>query len=264
MAGFIYIVILVFTTIFILPGIVVDVYESIGWYIIPVLLVIIFAIVYGVEYWKQKRKEENELAINEFHNWGNDISNQCTEISEEDIVSEEDGIIISEIQQRRDRIIYQLNDIIDSDFSITSCSRCGEVNYISLFANSVGTAINIECLSCQKKIWVKSDTHDNKDKIIDLYELYRKEYFNGMRMQVSANTVRDINIHKKESKRQSIPKIVKQEVWQRDSGKCVECGSNEKLEYDHIIPVSKGGANTTRNIQLLCEPCNRKKSAKIQ
>jgi 5-methylcytosine-specific restriction endonuclease McrA len=25
----------------------------------------------------------------------------------------------------------------------------------------------------------------------------------------------------------------------------------------------KGGANTYRNIQLLCEPCNRSKSAKI-
>lgn len=37
----------------------------------------------------------------------------------------------------------------------------------------------------------------------------------------------------------------------------------ENLEFDHIIPHSKGGANTYRNIQLLCEPCNRSKSAKI-
>ena len=43
----------------------------------------------------------------------------------------------------------------------------------------------------------------------------------------------------------------------------MECESNENLEFDHIIPVSKGGANTYRNIQLLCEPCNRTKSAKI-
>jgi len=31
----------------------------------------------------------------------------------------------------------------------------------------------------------------------------------------------------------------------------------------YIIPVSKGGSNTTRNIQLLCEKCNRKKSNSI-
>ena len=66
-----------------------------------------------------------------------------------------------------------------------------------------------------------------------------------------------------EYKRHSIPQSVKDKVWNRDSGKCVQCGSNQKLEFDHIIPHSKGGANTYRNIQLLCEPCNRTKSAKI-
>ena len=60
-----------------------------------------------------------------------------------------------------------------------------------------------------------------------------------------------------------ITQEVKDKVWNRDGGKCVECGSNENLEFDHIIPHSKGGANTYRNIQLLCEPCNRSKSAKI-
>ena len=61
----------------------------------------------------------------------------------------------------------------------------------------------------------------------------------------------------------AVSQEVKDKVWNRDGGKCVECGSNENLEFDHIIPHSKGGANTYRNIQLLCEPCNRSKSAKI-
>lgn len=60
-----------------------------------------------------------------------------------------------------------------------------------------------------------------------------------------------------------IPKAIQREVWRRDYGKCVECGSQERLEYDHIIPFSKGGSNTVRNIQLLCEKCNRKKQNKI-
>ena|ERR1035437_235545 len=58
-----------------------------------------------------------------------------------------------------------------------------------------------------------------------------------------------------------IPQDVKDKVWNRDGGKCVKCGGNERLDYDHIIPFSKGGSNTYRNIQLLCEKCNRKKSA---
>ncbi len=64
-------------------------------------------------------------------------------------------------------------------------------------------------------------------------------------------------------KRQPIPKSVKMYTWQRDGGRCVECGSKEKLEYDHIIPLSKGGSNTERNLQLLCERCNRAKGSVI-
>jgi len=35
------------------------------------------------------------------------------------------------------------------------------------------------------------------------------------------------------------------------------------LQYDHIIPVSKGGSNTAKNIQILCKHFNLKKSNKI-
>jgi len=61
------------------------------------------------------------------------------------------------------------------------------------------------------------------------------------------------------NRREAIPDDVKMYVWNRDSGKCVKCGSQEKLEFDHIIPLSKGGSDTARNIQLLCENCNRSK-----
>jgi len=64
--------------------------------------------------------------------------------------------------------------------------------------------------------------------------------------------------------RSKIPSQVRIFVWQRDSGRCVECGSNENLEYDHIIPFAKGGSNTERNLQLLCGNCNRLKSDRIQ
>ncbi len=68
---------------------------------------------------------------------------------------------------------------------------------------------------------------------------------------------------KENRKRESIPQNVQDKVWRRDSGMCVKCGSKEKLEFDHIIPFSKGGANTYRNLQLLCEKCNRQKSNNI-
>lgn len=61
-----------------------------------------------------------------------------------------------------------------------------------------------------------------------------------------------------------IPSNVRREVWRRDQGRCVKCESRDKLEFDHIIPVSKGGSNTARNVELLCQDCNRRKSNKIK
>lgn len=63
--------------------------------------------------------------------------------------------------------------------------------------------------------------------------------------------------------RTPIPQQIKAEVWQRDGGRCVECGATEYLEYDHVIPRSRGGADTARNLQILCRRCNLKKSDRI-
>lgn len=63
--------------------------------------------------------------------------------------------------------------------------------------------------------------------------------------------------------RERISDIVQTYVWDRDEGKCVKCGSKKHLEFDHVIPHSKGGGNSARNLQLLCQRCNREKSAKI-
>jgi hypothetical protein len=61
-----------------------------------------------------------------------------------------------------------------------------------------------------------------------------------------------------------IPTEVKQAVWSRDSGRCVKCGRSENLHYDHIIPFVKGGANSIENIQVMCAPCNFRKSDRIE
>jgi hypothetical protein len=79
---------------------------------------------------------------------------------------------------------------------------------------------------------------------------------------------REIEIFQKLEKkhawdREPIPDDVRMFVWRRDEGRCVRCGSNHRLEYDHIIPITQGGSNTERNIQLLCESCNRAKGDSI-
>lgn len=70
-------------------------------------------------------------------------------------------------------------------------------------------------------------------------------------------------LDKDDNRVRNVSQDVKDKVWNRDRGICVQCGNNENLEFDHIIPFSKGGSNTYRNIQLLCQTCNREKSNNI-
>lgn len=66
-------------------------------------------------------------------------------------------------------------------------------------------------------------------------------------------------------RRRLIPSSVKQEVWKRDGGRCVECGASDELHFDHIVPFSRGGTSlSAENVQLLCARHNLEKSAKIQ
>lgn len=64
-------------------------------------------------------------------------------------------------------------------------------------------------------------------------------------------------------RREAIPRSVVQDVFQRYGQRCAECASREKLCIDHIIPLSRGGSNTARNLQLLCERCNLSKGNRI-
>jgi 5-methylcytosine-specific restriction endonuclease McrA len=48
--------------------------------------------------------------------------------------------------------------------------------------------------------------------------------------------------------------------WAYWSGCCWMCGG-EAVEWDHVKPLSKGGAHCLANLRPACVPCNRRKSA---
>ena len=76
----------------------------------------------------------------------------------------------------------------------------------------------------------------------------------------------DFNSGKTElrERRRIIPTNIKLEVWKRDNGKCVECGAEDELHFDHILPFSTGGTSIkAENVQLLCARHNLAKSDKI-
>lgn len=118
------------------------------------------------------------------------------------------------------------------------CDYCGQTNYRWFF-----------CSTCIKQVAenVRNPLNNKKSELTcEKLNITKCKFYKSIEPELKRS--------------RTIPKDVQRDVWRRDGGRCVECGSKERLEYDHIIPFSKGGSNTVRNIQLLCEGCNRKKS----
>jgi 5-methylcytosine-specific restriction endonuclease McrA len=93
-------------------------------------------------------------------------------------------------------------------------------------------------------------------------ELKKQKTLERARADVFGGVAAEV-VDESRPRRERIPESVRHEVWRRDQGRCVDCGSRERLEFDHIIPVSKGGSNTARNLELRCEICNPSKGAKV-
>lgn len=51
-------------------------------------------------------------------------------------------------------------------------------------------------------------------------------------------------------------------VFRRDGYRCSYCGSSSDLTLDHIVPLSRGGANGPRNLTTACRGCNSAKNAR--
>ena len=64
-----------------------------------------------------------------------------------------------------------------------------------------------------------------------------------------------------------IPRKVMLQVVRRDGHVCQSCRVNvpdNEIEFDHIIPVAKGGPTTVDNLRVLCRACNRNKSNSLK
>lgn len=66
-----------------------------------------------------------------------------------------------------------------------------------------------------------------------------------------------------------ISEATQNQVRQRAKSLCEYCHASEQWQYvsftvDHVIPLTKGGANLIDNLALACFHCNRQKSDKLK
>jgi hypothetical protein len=65
----------------------------------------------------------------------------------------------------------------------------------------------------------------------------------------------------------TIPRQTQFRVLKRDNQICSACNKPvrvEEIEFDHVIPWSKGGSSEDSNIRLLCRTCNRRRRAEFE
>ena len=62
--------------------------------------------------------------------------------------------------------------------------------------------------------------------------------------------------------RRSIPKHIRQQVYEKYGGCCAYCGRSleyKEMQVDHLIPLRSGGADNMENYMPACRRCNHYK-----
>lgn len=120
----------------------------------------------------------------------------------------------------------------------------------------------------ENKKYLDSQDQDLADNFESQKAAFIRENFSGGRLAISKRKGLDKQNRVKSAKRALTSKVPyrRQLIYRRDNFTCLACGEKDVVELtlDHIIPLCKGGANTSDNLQTLCEKCNLEKGDRIR
>lgn len=111
--------------------------------------------------------------------------------------------------------------------------------------------------------YVDSDGLSSEEVLLTLWDRLRKRQRKFEKLRAEAAAIDEAQVVIESQGRARISSEVKRIVFERDGGACAKCGATADLQFDHIIPVSRGGNSSPANLQVLCGSCNRKKSESI-
>ncbi len=117
-----------------------------------------------------------------------------------------------------------------------------------------------------RRLWAADGDYWWADDALDAEAVALLAWDRERRQDARLDRLRKIRAAEEEverGRRERLPDEVRAAVWHRDDGRCVRCGAEQELQFDHVIPFSRGGSNAVENIQILCGPCNRTKGDSI-
>lgn len=174
-----------------------------------------------------------------------------------------------QLRRRARHHVDELSELVARSFLVLPCSRCFEPQMRLISVSPGSRSVEYACCHCGKKARAIAAAPDAEGAAL-LFErfervqmrLARSSRSEAVAMPVDFETTRE-PLPYESTQRTRISEAKRSEVWRRDGGACVECGSQHNLQLDHIIPVSKGGASTVPNLQILCQACNLAKGSRI-
>jgi len=120
--------------------------------------------------------------------------------------------------------------------------------------------------SCREWYWrnVERERERGRQKRAKNIEYYREHSitYNAKNLNRLAVIARNRRARQKANGgRHSLADV--QLLFVKQKGKCAYCRTRlGKYHVDHIEPIARGGSNDRSNLQLLCKPCNKTKSAR--
>ena len=172
---------------------------------------------------------------------------------------------ILEVQKLAD----EMGDIITEHFVTEPCSQCFENKMVLDKVSSNGKSISYSCANCNKEMFAPALNKQAEkiavywDKIQEIAESMPANFDLDKKVTFAINfKTQEAIMPYEQTFRGTVPANVRSEVWQRDGGKCVKCGSKKRLQFEPTIPVKNGNLTTAANLQLICEACNQQKVTK--
>lgn len=124
--------------------------------------------------------------------------------------------------------------------------------------NEIANDVNEETKNLINLLYMENKSFKEVEKITGIKEkriLFRHNLIVD-EMMILVGSVSEDESKRHFKKRKNIPVAVKNKVFERDNGKCVECDSTKDLHYHHIKRYANGGKNTVDNLILLCSGCH--------
>ena len=169
---------------------------------------------------------------------------------------------------------------------LKQCTKCGEEKPIEAFSRNAAskTGYRPACKVCdraginkqgrrayEKKYWSGAKGSEKKARIKQCREKKLEAYTAVLQAYRKTDTFKARHRAHAATRRARmrdafIEAVDYQTIYEVSSKTCVYCGKPldfEEVEFDHFIPIAKGGRHERSNIRVSCLRCNRVKGARL-